>query len=655
MSDLTKIGTSLLEMDDIAQYLNIGKGFITDKDKATDVKQVGGIDANLIAVAVSEEDRTTIRNALNLNGHPDTYFLSADSGSDIVEENKREVNTYNSEIQELRDEVYQLREELSKAGIITKYKPYAGFYDTFSSAYPEHEYEAIATAIEDSSNQYSIIVQDNLYDEFIVGNKIMLENTVDSKTTVVTIDEKLPDLRTIHFTPAAGFSIKKDKCIIYKSKGNIINGTFTFGEIVDEHPGTKEFYSCLDDDTFRLRKKITASHTGFGYTFRIPAARQKNYLSKLDIQVKKYGEPGNLMCYIIDERNIQYWKNPQKAEDDGILIAKSQPLEVDMRLGEHIANFNFYDGMNYPLLKDVDTTDHKIRYCFIIEALDADENNYYELVFLQHKQEDGTFGDLQLNNITYNYTQKEDVSSEDALETDSIINATDIYYGITLIEALQKTFLPYNDGIYTAKFEIPEPIKISYARLTMRIAREGIFKVSTDGTTYSRNDNCISDNGVLVVEGETNDDVRGFTHRNEGNIAIGTDIRKLIAVDDERLTIEKGVYAKPDTIVYPIGYTAYLTAKLKTWDEEQCKYVYTAPERFELQLNSIMPDKYKKDNNISDRLVFECNLDDPTISRIKNVYNCFEIQICWDYSASAVSTRIAGRIYDLVVSLDRLP
>lgn len=66
MSDLTKIGPPLLEMDDIAEYLNIGKGFITDKDKATDVKQVGGIDADLIAVAVSKDDRTTVRNALNL-------------------------------------------------------------------------------------------------------------------------------------------------------------------------------------------------------------------------------------------------------------------------------------------------------------------------------------------------------------------------------------------------------------------------------------------------------------------------------------------------------------------------------------------------------------------------------------------------------------
>ena len=65
--------------------------------------------------------------------------------------------------------------------------------------------------------------------KFVVGNKIMLEDTTDGKTALVTIDSKLPDLRTIHFTPATGFSIKKDKCIIYKSKAILLTYIY-FGE-----------------------------------------------------------------------------------------------------------------------------------------------------------------------------------------------------------------------------------------------------------------------------------------------------------------------------------------------------------------------------------------------------------------------------------------
>lgn len=66
MSDLTKVGTSLLDMDSIAEYLNIAKNFVTKNDKATDVEQVAGVDAEQIAVAVDKDDRTTVRNALNL-------------------------------------------------------------------------------------------------------------------------------------------------------------------------------------------------------------------------------------------------------------------------------------------------------------------------------------------------------------------------------------------------------------------------------------------------------------------------------------------------------------------------------------------------------------------------------------------------------------
>ena len=221
MSDLTKVGTSLLDMDSIAEYLNIAKNFVTKNDKATDVEQVAGVDAEQIAVAVDKDDRTTVRNALNLNDHPDTYFLTATEGNGIIKDNTRIKSTYNNEIKELRDELYQLRDELAKSGIVTKYNTYAGYYDSFKTSCPEHIYDAVAKSIENSSDQYSIIVKDDLYDKFDVEDKILLKNLDDDSTTVATIDRKEPDFRTLHFTPASGFNIYKDKCEIYKSKGNL--------------------------------------------------------------------------------------------------------------------------------------------------------------------------------------------------------------------------------------------------------------------------------------------------------------------------------------------------------------------------------------------------------------------------------------------------
>lgn len=46
--------------------------------------------------------------------------------------------------------------------------------------------------------------------------------------------------------------------------------------------------------------------------------------------------------------------------------------------------------------------------------------------------------------------------------------------------------MPYSNGIYTACFETHEPIEITKARLTLRIQREGIFTVGSNGTTYSK-------------------------------------------------------------------------------------------------------------------------------------------------------------------------
>ena len=96
--DLTKVGTSLLEMDDIAQYMWLKGVDFTDKnypddfneeetpgfllrgEKSTDTKKVAGEKASHIAVAFENEDgdvedRTTVRNAMNLGNIPYTDYV----------------------------------------------------------------------------------------------------------------------------------------------------------------------------------------------------------------------------------------------------------------------------------------------------------------------------------------------------------------------------------------------------------------------------------------------------------------------------------------------------------------------------------------------------------------------------------------------------
>ena len=326
-----------------------------DIQKADDTDLVAGIAANRVAVAESTAERTTIRNARLHDGHAWSEVMTKRDGDSLTGRTNTAIANYSKDIEDLRDEVYQIRMELAKSGVTAGYKPYAGFYDLFREHQPMHEAEVMATAIDNSATQYKIKIEDLAFDSFFVGDKILIKSLVNGETALVTIQNKEPDGRTLTLDRATGFDILKDKAVVYKSKGHIINGTYTFGEITPERPGKKEMYTCLDDDTFRLRRRISKKKTGFAYTFRIAEPLQKNYLAKLDVQVKKFGNPGALMCYVIDERDMPRWKNAAQAIADNDrnsadygttkynFFAKSQPLIVDANMGEHLAHFTFYD------------------------------------------------------------------------------------------------------------------------------------------------------------------------------------------------------------------------------------------------------------------------------------------------------------------------
>ena len=719
---LIKPGHTSLNMEDISDDLSVTHHHVRKLDvtkrqggsmskpvlpayqseiqKADDTDLVAGVDGNRIAVAQSAADRTTIRNSKLFDEHPWSDVMTKVDGDALQGRTDVAISHYADDIRELRDEVYQIRMELAKSGVTVGYKPYAGFYDMFREHQPMHEAEVMATAIDNSASQYRIKIEDTAFDSFFTGDKILIKSLVNGETALVGIQNKEPDGRTLTLDRATGFDILKDKAVVYKSKGHIINGTYTFGEITPERPGKKEMYTCLDDDTFRLRRRISKKKTGFAYTFRIAEPLQKNYLAKLDVQVKKFGNPGALMCYVIDERDMPRWKNAAQAIADNDknsadygttkynFFAKSQPLIVDASMGEHLAHFTFYDPTagelvpieaadltaaeyaaltadeqaalaangkimkrnqsSYPLMKEVDTTDYKVRYCMIIEALNADNNNYYDFVFLQNKNETGEFVDLQLNNKTYNYQERESTSTDDSMITDKVINSADLYYGITLIEAVHEAFTPYDDGVYSARFELHEPVEVNKARLALRIAREGIFKVNASGSSTIGD---MGDGGVVAAKGETNDDVDGFTGSKDKDVIIGTEIRNIAAVSGEKLTVKKGLHVESDAPVYPVGYTVALNARLKRWNEVTCKTEILKVARFEMPLITVMPDQYKVSEKISDRLIFETDLTS-SAGKLSD-FNDFEIQIAWEKSCKTMQTNLAGRIHDLTLSFDR--
>lgn len=686
MANLSKIGTSLLEMEDISNYLHLKDQFLLKGENATDVDNVSNIAAQNIAKAYTigneaARDRETIRNAVNLNGHPESYFLSAEKGAEIVNNAMEMKKTYSDEIKDIRDELYQLRAELARKGEVAAFAPYAGFYDLFRSGMPVHEAAVIATATKTSSDQYTMSIPDYLYDKFAVNDKVLLVDRDGGKPSiVVTIDKIMPDHSTLHFSKASGFDIIKDSTEIYKSYGTLLNGTFTFGISASRYPGAKELVTTVDDDThlvsYPMQDATGDVHCGIGYSFRIPANFQNNYLSKIEVMGKQYGNPGAMKCYIIDERNISHWKNPTQAAKDGFIVAESQPVLAEpwdkptdrIKMPAHFITFNFYDPATreFPFLDATDSTDHKIRYVMIIDiasaklnyldeaknSVDYKDSDTYEIFYVQGKDS----GDLEVNNNVYVYNQKVDNSIVDALTPMPFV--ADLYYSATLIEARTGKFVPYDEGLYSARFSTADPIKVSKARLTMRIAREGLFTINK----YSAADmdpNFSGQPSVTVAgeqyvddNGSAQYDKDGFTLSNNKNIIIGTNVCKVTAVNDDTLHIDKAANINVNDIVYPINYTATLLAKNKTWDATKNTIVTTGDKKFNLKLVGVVPDVSKENSSVSDRLVFEADLVNDT-GDTEFLYNDFELQLSWEKSSKINNDRLAGRIYDLSVSLSR--
>lgn len=689
MADFTKVGISMLNMADIMEFLRMKK-FLAEDDKATDVYNVHGVESERIAIADDTGnpdiiDRSTVRNANHLGEQPPEYYLPASAGDKIVLDTTNIKNTFAQEVANLRDEVYQLRNELATKGITARITPYDGFYDTFLNNTHLHNTEQVGAAIEDSTGpnaQYYIKVLDTLYEDIKVGDHLFIVDTEDNLSAIMTVASKGADNETINFTSATGFDIVKDKTVIYKTKGNIVDGAFVFGEIAPMKPGKKEFYVGLADDTYHQDLILNESNAGYGYTFRIPReytdADVGVYLKDISIQVQVQGDPEPLTAYLIDSRDVELFKNPIQAEEDGIIIAKSNPLKVNSAVGKlHTEYFSFFDasaadvyrkngtGNNnaYPLLTPKDENGHLFRYCLIIAAGEMDPAlDSYTIRFLQHRTETG-YVDLQLNNITYKYSQATSNSITTGLKTDDIINAYDLYYGVTLVKPVTESFTAYPNGIYSANFNTKDEF-CSHARLTMRINREGLYHVKEKTGAFSDGDTFIIDHD------ENGYDIDFSNYRNAaGNskpFILDTSMVHLSAVDNQRVTIEKGCYANASNpIFYPVGYEISIKARRKYWDPNTCSMVKTEFQRFKMPLVAVMPDGHKPNKSLSDRLVFEADLR--TENGELQQFNDFEIEIFWtkscannniDASASvtadeSMSRKLAGAIHSISVSVTK--
>lgn len=708
-----KPGHTSLNMDDISEDLSVVHHHIQKLDiqfrkgnsidnpvdvkyrgmiqKADDVDLVDGVAAEGIAVAVSPQNRTTIDNALHFGGFDPEHFMNTETGDSMTKKLANTVLNYGEDITDLRDELYQLKHELEKQGIVRNTNQYLGYNDIFRNGYKPYEYKPLGQPGQDCPDKKTLFLTEDITAELDDGDFIVIYFRDAEKTNVRQIKKIAPDKETVYLDEAmdSSYNTAANNMLIYKSYGVSENGNFYFAKNATVSIGDKEVYTGLDDDTsYKFRRPVNSGDSSYGYSFRIPE-QKLGYLAKLDIQARATGTP-TLTCYIIDEQDIGNFKNPVQAASlfkngdtnaDGSakmhFFAKSKPVNMDPTLGQTIVSFDFWstETDTYPLFDRKDEVDYRVRYVAIIVGTYVDVNNYADVFFLQNKHTDGTFGDLQLNNTTYYYNEQKDTATTSALSTDAEINASDMFYGITIKECVHNVLDPVDRGVYSAKMNCSYPQGISRARLTLRVNREGgLWNAAVDeagvygGSTV---------NSGFICECSPAGSMRSTT-----SLSLDSRIRKPMELRDAnnpadlyqtpdmiignnfvkgtgsgtQVISQTPVLVRPNDMVYRNAYVVSAKGKFYKYDEKTQDYVVADQKKVYLKPIAIIRDGIKYDKDVySDRIIFEGDFTDEMGNPA--FFNQLELQIYWEQSnyseISDIKQKQMGIIHDLIFSTDR--
>lgn len=682
MTNYTQLSVNQLDADAVTEYV-IQKGklvYRTDNasPNASDTDNVHGVPAAQIAVAVDPQHRDTVNDSNHLGGQPPEYYLSRNEGNDLTATQQLIRTRYNAELSDLRDEVYQLKNQLAGSGFIRNDGQYCGYHDLFRKNDWKHEYQKLGdVSTVDVENPNQITIDDPaVFKALDVYDYVALKNTGLNEYRVCQVTAKDDDGITVTLDRTLEKRFASETYELYKSAGTVYNGMFAFAMPPEDQVGANEYYSGVSDDSFNVYQKVAEPNKGYAYNVKVPEGKT-GFLADIEVCLRAYGKPGALMCYVIDERDLPNFKNPSQAEADyrkaqeqntdaWHFFAKSNPFHNLMASqGKRYCKFSFKSEQDtYPLLPQPQTNE-TIRYVIIVELLSGDKDNYYNLLFLQHKNPDGTLSDLQLNNTTYYYTRRGTDDADEALTSNENINAMDMFYQVHTLELNEQDPVPNAEGVYTAKIYLHNAIASNKARVTLRIRREGIYAAeiqnSPEGVTTQPVTlvNKAPDSGIRTLEDLTlNNEIRKPVELRNGDadisepvpVIIGDSITKIQGLAEDSVTLGKPCMVWDQDEVFRAAYHVAVKAYKLQFNPKTGIITYSDPVRFNLPLHKVYRDVDAEDPELSNRLVYETDLDDE--------YNYFELQIAWENNQLSMYPEVAksqmGAIRELTASFGKI-
>lgn len=451
-------------------------------------------------------------------------------------------------------------------------------------------------------------------------------------------------------------------------------------------------------------------------------------LSKFAIRAQAVNSPGGIRCHVIDYNAIiqdgevkPKFDSIADAIDKGYCLASSAVVYPTNNciIMENDVYFDFYNGVHseykngtdaeftqvgdeidffttraaggeekvisrfetadkYPILKDA-------KYCFIVESLGAAKDSYWRLRFSYYSN-NNYVDDLHRRNNTYLYKEVDAsgiTSGAACVTTNDEISKYDLIYTMVIRDIVDEEEAGKEEGVYTTRIVLPKPINVSRARLTMRINREGMYNIKEHNAKYT----------IFTLEGNTNTSHSTSDCRFSlgDSIVIGNSIAKVrrvstsevevttpVSIDDRiiknyttiKYNSDTGLYDEVTKVpVYRISYVPQIKAKLVDWNEyDESLGVYASEDLSEepivMDLVTVIPDKYKSNERISDRLIYEAEFGRNEADEVL-LANEFELQVNWQspFSQKEINEvkdngdmdfkELIGRIHDLALSFDK--
>lgn len=675
---IEKPSISFLPMEDIAGDLIENKNFMTKAMVDEDIK----LSTETLAKATTA-DQSTVKNSEQLGGVEAAGYMTAADGTKITGIADTMSTIFSGEVQNLRDEVYQLKSQLCKNGYVEETTSYEGFQDSFKVNNVKYDTLICKTSTSSLTLTDILYIDDLSKLRDFEKNKHFIIKKIDTGeenfVTAISCDTS----GKVQFYPSSSLLFDKDTVELHKTSGEYIRNSFSFSKVVSGIDlGAKEKYHMQSDDTMTTPRQIKAPNTGYGVYFKVPnncVNAGRAALVNFKVTTKAIGTPGNLLCHILKEDSVfttgaftPKFTSIEDAKNKGYLIATSQPIKCEDAVVESQLTFNFFD-QNTNTYPEIANT----RYLFVIEAVNADVNNFWNVRFSYYQNAANTIEDLEKYNSSFDYKKVTFTGSNPDEKAISIIDDIDKYdmlFTLTTRDIVDATEYGNKEGLYTAKIILPRPIDISRVRLNTRIAREGCWYVDSydatftkfilakeDANAYSATDLRFDEGDIIIIGNQSSTIKKSTSNMVELNTPVYIDsrIEKLFTKNNNSVKIP----------VYRMNYDISIRPYLVDWNNfnmatKQFVSTPVTEEVIDLKLNAIIPNGDNKlGSRISDRLLFEGEFGAESTG-IAKVANEFEFQIKWKskYEFDEMNqtsnvhdgfNELIGRIHNLILTFDK--